>query len=94
MASDVDILKSLSRDIRELDVGHDVEHLPAAPSTCHFLANYVASNKPCVIQGAIDHWPALQCWNDRYFIQRAGSTPVTVDVTPNGRADAVTQYGV
>ena len=41
--------------------------------------------------GAIDHWPALQSWSAARLRSLVGNTPVSVAVTPNGRADAVTE---
>lgn len=43
--------------------------------------------------GAIEHWRALSLWDTEYLSQVVGDLEVTVDVTPNGRADAVTDYG-
>lgn len=38
----------------------------------------------------VSHWPAYANWSDDYLCQVAGDTEVTVALTPNGRADAVT----
>lgn len=38
----------------------------------------------------VSHWPAYANWSDDYLCQLAGDTEVTVALTPNGRADAVT----
>lgn len=38
----------------------------------------------------VSHWPAFSNWTDEYLCQLAGDTEVTVALTPNGRADAVT----
>lgn len=38
----------------------------------------------------MSHWPAFTNWTDDYLCQLAGDTEVTVALTPNGRADAVT----
>ena len=32
-----------------------------------FYKNYLKANKPVVIEGAIDDWPALKKWSPRYF---------------------------
>ena len=44
---------------------------------------------PCPA-GVVSHWPAYTNWTDDYLCQLAGDTEVTVALTPNGRADAVT----
>lgn len=59
----------------------------ACPSALDFLRGYVAPNKPVVVTGAIDHWPALRLWSNEYLAAAAGL--VTVALTPYGRADAV-----
>eukprot|EP00887_Chlorella_sp_A99_P000675 scaffold5.g675.t1 len=70
-------------------LGSHIERV-TAPSPLEFLREYVAPNKPAVITGAIDHWPALRKWSEAYLAEAAGDTIVTVALTPNGRADAVT----
>lgn len=40
--------------------------------------------------GVVSHWPACANWSDEYLCQLAGDTEVTVALTPNGRADAIT----
>ncbi|KAI7840470.1 hypothetical protein COHA_005772 [Chlorella ohadii] len=80
------VLKQLSHDIRDLDVGSGVDRHQKLP----FLRDYVAANKPVILTGVVSHWPAFANWTDDYLCQLAGDTEVTVALTPNGRADAVT----
>lgn len=47
--------------------------------------------KSLVFSGAIDHWPALRSWTPDYLRRKIGDTEVTIDVTPNGKGDAVTR---
>ena len=61
-----------------------IEHV----SPLQFQREYVSGNKPVVITGAIDHWPALQLWNSASLAAAAGDTLATVAITPDGRADA------
>lgn len=61
---------------------YDPKHL-----VCHELRHVTVAN---VDAGAIDHWPALHRWTPQYLRDKIGNIPVTVDVTPNGRGDAVT----
>ena len=38
-----------------------------------FLEEFVAHSRPCLIKGAVRHWPAMQKWRDRdYLKSRAG----------------------
>lgn len=41
-----------------------------------FYRNYVARNKPVLISGAIDGWPALQNWSPQYISERMGNAQV------------------
>ena len=42
-----------------------------------FKSEYVAGSRPCVIKGAVSHWPALRKWRDRdYLKQVCGRQPV------------------
>ena len=60
------------------------------PSPLEFLRDFVHTNRPCVITGTINHWPALTKWtDDAYLIQRFGDHKVKINATPNGRGDAI-----
>ncbi|KAI8080003.1 cupin-like domain-containing protein [Halteromyces radiatus] len=60
------------------------------PSPLEFLQKCVHPNRPALIKGSIDHWPAKTLWTDDYLRDKMKDQEVTVAVTPNGRADAVT----
>jgi flagellar motor protein MotB len=83
------LLKKLSREISELDVGDTVDII-SDPDPATFLREYVASNKPLLIKGAIDHWPAMRQWTPSVLQAKAGQLQVSAATTPNGLADAVT----
>jgi hypothetical protein len=34
-----------------------------------FKSEYVAHSRPCLIKGAIDHWPARRKWHDREYLK-------------------------
>src|SRR6185503_19540532 len=42
------------------------------PSIKYFHSSYVRANRPIVITGLIDQWPALKLWNMEYFAQNFG----------------------
>ncbi|KAG2496262.1 hypothetical protein HYH03_005495 [Edaphochlamys debaryana] len=86
------MLQSASRELRELDVGSSVDRVPLSELTpMRFATEYVQRNKPVIITGAIEAWPALRLWGERYLTAHpAAELEVTVDVTPNGRGDAIT----
>lgn len=61
------------------------------------LRDYVSKSVPCIIRGLLEHWDAVQKWrDDAYLFQTApnqfaaAAPPVTVALTPNGRADCIT----
>jgi flagellar motor protein MotB len=83
------LLKQLSREISELDAGDTVDII-SDPDAATFLREYVASNKPVLIRGAINHWPAMRQWSRSVLQAKAGQLQVSVATTPNGLADAVT----
>jgi ribosomal protein L16 Arg81 hydroxylase len=34
-----------------------------------FMGEYVSNSKPCVIRGAVKHWPAMQNWRDKNHLK-------------------------
>ncbi|GLI69169.1 hypothetical protein VaNZ11_013738, partial [Volvox africanus] len=86
------ILQRASREVRDLDLGRSVDRVASRDlSPLRFATEYVQRNKPVVITDAINGWPALRLWGERYLESHpAGEVVVTVDVTPNGRGDAIT----
>src|SRR5580658_3117340 len=43
-----------------------------------FLQEYVATNRPVVVEGAVAQWPAMQKWTPQFFKTRFGSKMVDV----------------
>jgi Cupin-like domain len=39
-----------------------------------FHSEYVAYSRPCVIKGAVKHWPALEVWRDKDYLKRRSGT--------------------
>jgi hypothetical protein len=56
------------------------------PSRQEFLDHYYAQNRPVVIEGAMDDWPALTRWTGEYLKQRLGDR--VVEVQANRTSDA------
>lgn len=77
--------------ILELYLPKEVEVLNDIPEPLEFYRNWVAPNLPFVIKGGIKSWPALKKWNKEYFIKVLQDKKISVAVTPNGYADAVTE---
>jgi hypothetical protein len=57
------------------------------PSRDEFLRDYYASNRPVIITGAMDDWPAMTKWSLDYFAETFGDREVDVqmnrDAAPN-----------
>jgi len=47
-----------------------------------FFQNYVLANKPVVIRGAIDHWPAHGKWSRKYFEENFADQDVKASPLP------------
>ena len=80
-----------SLEARELYLGNKILCHTGPPTSIEFLRNWVSKNLPCVFKDAINHWPALKKWNHEYLKEKIGSKKITVAVTPNGLADAITE---
>lgn len=48
----------------------------------------------CLFEDCVGNWPALKNWSPEYLRNKVGSKTVGVQITPNGRADAVTATGM
>lgn len=67
----------------------EIKRIEKPENPLEFYKEYISQNKPVIIKGAIDDWPALKLWNNDYLKEKMGETEITVAVTPNGRADAI-----
>ena len=63
-------------------LGLPVGHIHCPPA--------MVSSQAYSTAGAIDDWPAMKLWNAEYISEKAGDRHITVALSPNGRADAVT----
>ncbi|TDL29489.1 Clavaminate synthase-like protein [Rickenella mellea] len=82
----LDILRKLSVEYRELNGAH-VETVRSPPSAVEF-AQMVHVSRPVIIGGF--KTDALALWSDEYLKTRMGDSKISVAVTPNGLADAIT----
>ena len=71
----------------------NLDRVDAATITpLEFYRTYVAASRPCIIEGAFDHWPANKLWNDDAdsIVRKCGPERlVTCNFTPNGYGDHV-----
>ncbi|CAI9784678.1 unnamed protein product [Fraxinus pennsylvanica] len=90
-----DKIENLWQELRDLSLGitPKVDHLPTPPTPLQFLRDYVTPNKPCLISAATHHWPALSLWSSTSYLRDTlSSTPVSLHLTPTGRADSLTPH--
>jgi len=57
--------KELVDDTRDFWMSGDIERVDC-PSPLIFMKDFVAKNKPCIITGLMDTWPAMGLWNPAY----------------------------
>ncbi|KAM8833152.1 bifunctional peptidase and (3S)-lysyl hydroxylase JMJD7 [Synchiropus picturatus] len=82
-------LTHFSLEARELYLDGSVPYLDGPPDPLTFHRHWIAANKPCIIKDALQHWPALTRWTPAYLRKKVGSKVISVAVTPDGYADAV-----
>lgn len=57
------------------------------PSAQEFLDEFYSQNRPCIIEGAMDDWPALTKWDGDYLKSKAGDKIVEVQANRNSDAN-------
>ena len=67
-----DLFRWLSREVREL-MPREFARLEKPPTALEFSRNFVAANRPCVVRGAVDHWPARELWTAPYLSAALGT---------------------
>ena len=83
-------VSEVADEAKDLYLGHHIFSCNEPPTAKDFHRNWISKNLPCVFKNATAHWPALKKWDPHYLKEKIGSKQVTVAVTPNGLADAVT----
>ena len=52
-------------------------------SRAEFFENYYFMNRPVMIQGMLNDWPALECWTPEYFKRKCGKQLIEVQFGRN-----------
>ncbi len=85
---DFKMLHELSEDVRSFYACTQIRRM-YRPTALEFMRHCISVHQPCILEGMIDEWPAMQKWmSTEKFLDRAPSR-VNVNFTPNGRADSV-----
>lgn len=69
-----------------------VPRLDGPPDALSFMRDFIHTSTPCIIANAMkgpDWSTAMTAWDLDFLVQNMGDALVTVNLTPNGRGDAV-----
>jgi hypothetical protein len=80
------VLEIYRRAARQGSTFGQVPHV-RKPSRQQFLDEYYSQNRPVVIEGAMDDWPARTRWTPEYFKRRLGDRLVEVQANRNADPD-------
>ncbi|KAJ7682797.1 cupin-like domain-containing protein [Mycena polygramma] len=83
----MDSLRWLSSEYHDLNGDH-IDVLERPPTALEF-SRLVHISRPVLIRGV--EIPSVRFWDDEYLASIMGEAEISVAVTPNGRADAVTR---
>lgn len=85
------LMRTATETVRDMWACGPIQRVHASDmSPERFEREFVARNVPVVITHALDAWPAFHTWTFDTIRERYGDLPVTLSLTPNGLADAVT----
>jgi hypothetical protein len=81
-------LQNLPRVVEDLDsflqkrIKAECPHIPVLENITaeEFEAHYVAKNKPVILRGLINHWPAAQKWSFNFFAENCEDAEVATDL--------------
>lgn len=85
----MEILEHLTEDVSDFWSGAGHVDIINNPTSLHFSSEYVNSWKPVIIRGVMNDWSAIQEWNLDSLCEKCKHHTVSINVTPDGRADAV-----
>lgn len=81
------VLDGLQEDTADYWVGHEVPVLENC-SVAEFMREGLSRYHPVILKGFMDNWPAMS-WSEASIKERMGDLMVSVNLTPDGRADSV-----
>ncbi|KAH9899687.1 Clavaminate synthase-like protein [Cubamyces lactineus] len=83
-------LKWLAEEYHELN-GTQIDTLDTVPTPLEF-SRLVRIGRPVLIkESTIPNYDEEDAWSKRWITEKMGDRPISVAITPNGRADAVTR---
>ncbi|CAB3378966.1 Hypothetical predicted protein [Cloeon dipterum] len=85
--------KILQDTANDLYLQGRVAEVEGAPEPLEFLREWVSPNVPVILKKACKSFAACRKWSPQFLREKIGDQIVTVAVTPNGWADAVSDDG-
>ncbi|XP_059470607.1 bifunctional peptidase and (3S)-lysyl hydroxylase Jmjd7 [Neocloeon triangulifer] len=83
----------LQENANDLYLRDHVAEVEGPPDPLEFHREWVSPNVPVIFRNAARGFPAFEKWSPEYLREKIGGQNVTVAVTPNGWADAVSDDG-
>lgn len=80
--------QQLSNDTRDFWVDYQIKRINKC-SQLQFCKEAYSRYHPVILTGMIDHWPALQKWNEQYFSNTLKEKKISVNLTLEGMADSI-----
>lgn len=82
-------LNQLSINTKDLWTPKSVPRVSESMDSMTFLREYVSLNSPVVFTNAMKTWKCMRLWSLKYLANSCGSIPISVNITPDGKADAI-----
>jgi jumonji domain-containing protein 7 len=84
------VLDRLSEGTADFWVDFEIERIHDC-TPLQFCKQAYARYHPVILSGVVDDWPALNQWSEEYLSEVLLEKKVSVNVTPDGRADSIQQ---
>jgi Cupin-like domain len=78
------LVQSHAKQLRQSPVAEKIP-VETLPTPERFFENYYFANRPVVVRGLMQDWPALALWTPEYFADRFGEE--TIEVTADRESD-------
>jgi jumonji domain-containing protein 7 len=85
-----EVLHHLSESTKDFWVDFEIERIHDC-TPLQFCKQAYARYHPVILSGAVDNWPAFDYWNEEYLSATLQDKKISVNVTPDGRADSIQQ---
>lgn len=82
------VLEALADDAADYWVDYSIPVLEKC-TALEFLREGYSKYHPVILKGLIDDWPAVSNWSEGYLVDLCGEKLISVNLTPDGRADSV-----